>query len=70
MKLFSDVWTTIENIPQSTSVRTENGVKILEKDVCIITSPYNVWYVSPEMGRYIAKKANNGDFTPLRLLKS
>lgn len=69
MTLFCDTWTTIEIIPQSTSIRAENGVKILEKDVCIITSPYNVWYVSPEMGRYIAKKANNGDFTPLRLLK-
>lgn len=69
MKLFCDAWTTIEIISRATPVRTNDGIKILEKDVCIITSPFNVWYVSPELGRYIAKKANNGDFTPLKLLK-
>lgn len=69
MKLFADAWTNIEIIPRFTLVRTKNGVKILEKDTCIITTPFKVWYVSPEMGKYIAKKANNGDFTPLELLK-
>lgn len=69
MKLFEDAWTSIEIISRATPVRTDDGVKILDKDVCIITSPFNVWYVSPELGKYIAKKANAGDFTPLRLLK-
>lgn len=68
MILYHDNFITVETIPAGTSVHGNNGVYTLVNESGMITTPYQCFFPSVSICRYIAKKLQIGDFTILKCI--